>query len=159
MPYVFGLVVCGAFIVTWTLECGIGIGAEFITSVGFSAFVFLMVVPVAVLMVYLIANRAPVLSVEGTCIHLTGTTFAWRKATVSVSDIVSVESDWKPGTSVARVVLHVRPECFAEQKRTGPWIKRKDNKLYLDILNTDHLPADAVAKLRQVTGSSNESAM
>jgi len=46
-PYLFGLGVCSVFIVAWMLERFRGMGAEFILSPGFSAFIFLFVAPVA----------------------------------------------------------------------------------------------------------------
>jgi hypothetical protein len=150
VPYAFGLLVCSVFIAVWMLERFFGIGAEFIVSVGFSAFIFLFVTPVALLIVYLLINGEPVVAVRGSYLHITSPTFAWRKTVLPIRDVLSIETDWLPDTSHARIIFSVTPERFAEQNRSGPWIKRKDNKLYLDLLNTDHTPEDAARNLRRV---------
>ena len=110
------------------------------------------VTPFALLLIYLMVNREPVVAVRGSSVHLASPTFPWRKTIVASRDIVSIETDWLQDTSHARIVFCVTPERFAEQNRSGPWIKRKDGKLYLDVLNTDYTPQEAAANLRRVLG-------
>jgi len=150
VPHVFGLFVCCVFIAVWMLEWMLGIGAEFIISLGFSAFIYLFVIPVGALMAYLIVNREPVVAVRGSCLHITSPAFPWRKTVLPVRDVLNIETDWMPNTSHARIVFSVKPERFGEQHRSEPWIKRKNNKLYLDVLNTDHTPEEAMTFLRGV---------
>ena len=129
-----------------------GIGAEFILSPGFSAFVFLVVVPVGFLVVYLLVNREPVVTVRGPFVHVSNSTLPWRKSVLPASDIEAVETDWLRDTSHARIVFRVAPQRFTEQSWRGPWIQRANGKLYLDIVNTDSSPDVAAAKLRQTLG-------
>lgn len=150
VPYAFGLLICSVFIAVWLLERFVRINTEFVLSVGFSLFIFLFVVPLASLMLYLLVNREPVVALRDSCLYITSPTFAWRKATIPTRDILSIEADWLPDTSHARIVFTVTTERFAEQSRSGPWIKRNNNKLYLDVLNTDHTPDEMVASLRHI---------
>lgn len=151
-PYALGVFVCLAFVTVWMFERFRGIGAGFVLSPGFSAFVFLFVVPMGLLLVYRLLNREPVVAVRGDFVHVSNSTLGWRKSVLPASDIEAVETDWIRGTSHARIVFCVAPKRFAEQSWRGPWIRRANGKLYLDIVNTDSSPDVAVAKLRQALG-------
>lgn len=149
-PYFAGAAIGLVFVIIWLLERFRGIGAEFSQSIGYSVFVWLFVAPVTVWLVYLAWNREPVVSVVGSSIHVSSPSLSWRMTTLAASDILSIESDWLPGTSHARVVFKVSDEEFANHRRRGPWIKRKDSKLYLDVLNTELNPDQVAAKLRTI---------
>jgi hypothetical protein len=127
-----------------------GMGAEFILSPGFSAFIFLFVAPVAAFLAYLTLSREAVVGVRGPNLYVANPTFPWLKAVLPSRDVVSIETDWCPGTSHARLAFGVTPEQFARQNCRGPWDQRKDGKLYLDLLNTDHTPEAAAVRLRRI---------
>ena len=147
MPPLLGLSVCSVFIVVWIMEFLTGMRVEGIPFIVFSAFVILFVLPVASLMTYLAVTREPVVAVRGDSVHVTSPTLAWRKAILPSSDIVDIETDWIRDTSYAMIVFRVKPERFALQTRSGPWNRRKEDKLYLNVLNTDHTPAEAAVAL------------
>jgi hypothetical protein len=148
VPHVLGAAICLAFISMWVFERFLGIGAEFILSPEFSAFIFLFVTPVALLLVYLIVNRVPVIVIRDSCVHIANATFPWRKTTLAANDILAVEPDWIRDTSHCTMVFYVTPECFAAQRRSGVWSRRKDGKLSLHLMNTDTTPTEAVAQVR-----------
>lgn len=148
VPHVLGAAICLAFISMWMFERFLGIDAEFILSPTFTAFIFLFVTPVALLLVYLIVNRVPVIVVQDSCVHIANGTFPWRKTTLAANDILAVEPDWFQDTSHCMIVFYVTPECFAAQRRSRAWSRRKDGKLFLHLMNTDTTPTEAVAQVR-----------
>lgn len=150
--FLSGLLGSVLFLAAWVLEWFVGFGAGFLVSWGLSAFVFLFVLPVGVLMASILFNRDPVIAVRGESLLIASAALYGRKAMLAFYDIVGIEIDWIPGTSRARIVFLVTPECFAREARSGPWARRKNGRLSFDVLNTDSTPREIAANLCELLG-------